>query len=366
MNRTYMWFALLIALILISSNTLINNSFSASNPLFEFTGENKIEKRTKNIYVADFGNNRIQVFDSSGKFLFKFGSSEIDAVKFRPSSIVFDNYSNLYVTEFDNDRLSVFDLSGNLLIKFENYCVINSVPECLSSLELNKLDLSEELNPSIATAVDFNGKTYYAELKEHAIVIYDWDGNVLTSFENIHWPRDVVIDRSGKFYIVAKIGSTIQVYVDPQFLLFEFEKNDPNQFGMISGIALDEIGNIYAGDFLYDTVSVFNPTGKFLFEFGTTGHKDGQLLGPLGIVVDVNQADSQNGNLITYSFEPRIFSETVTARALGMVTVLHICETNTPLQSVYLLHALLPSLSFFIDILFLQGLTDSIDLIYGC
>jgi len=285
MNRTYIWFALLIALILISSNTLINNSFSASNPLFEFTEENKIEKRTKNIYVADFGNNRIQVFDSSGKFLFNFGSSEIDAVKFRPSSIVFDNYSNLYVTEFDNDRLSVFDSSGNLLIKFENYCVTNSVSECLSSSELNKLDLSAELNPSIAKAVDFNGKTYYAELKKYRIVIYDWEGNILTSFVNYDRPRDVVIDRSGKFFVVAKIGSTIQVYSDSRIFLFEFEKNDPNRFGMISGIALDEIGNIYAADFLHDTVSMFNSNGKFLFKFGTSGHKDGQLASPLGIVL---------------------------------------------------------------------------------
>jgi DNA-binding beta-propeller fold protein YncE len=68
---------------------------------------------TGNIYVSDTDNDRIQVFDSSGKFLFWFGyygtgNSQFDF----PTGISVDSTGNIYVADGDNSRIQVFSTSS--------------------------------------------------------------------------------------------------------------------------------------------------------------------------------------------------------------------------------------------------------------
>jgi len=63
----------------------------------------------KNIYVADALNNRIQVFDSAGSFLFEFGSSGSGDGQFKvPFGIAVDSRKNIYVADLGNLRIQVF------------------------------------------------------------------------------------------------------------------------------------------------------------------------------------------------------------------------------------------------------------------
>src|SRR2546427_1287387 len=99
-----------------------------------------------NIYVADTNNDRIAVFDSSGKLLKSIGSkgsnddckksgSNDDSNKSgsndnsnksgcdnskqgqlnHPSGVAVDSSGNIYVADTNNDRIAVFDSSGKLL-----------------------------------------------------------------------------------------------------------------------------------------------------------------------------------------------------------------------------------------------------------
>ena len=81
----------------------------------------------KNVYVADIGNQRIQVFDSEGNFLRKFGSSGTSIEQFRtgPMAILVSSDDNLLVyesfTSTVNDSSSLnhsimqFDSGGNFI-----------------------------------------------------------------------------------------------------------------------------------------------------------------------------------------------------------------------------------------------------------
>lgn len=58
------------------------------------------------VYVADFYNHRIQVFDSEGDFLTSFGQQGIKEGEFeRPTDVEVDKEGNIYVVDWGNDRV---------------------------------------------------------------------------------------------------------------------------------------------------------------------------------------------------------------------------------------------------------------------
>jgi len=69
-----------------------------------------VDRSTGNIFVADNGNNRIQEFANSGRFLLKFGSAgSADGYFDNPWGIaVYPNTGIVYVTDSRNFRVQVF------------------------------------------------------------------------------------------------------------------------------------------------------------------------------------------------------------------------------------------------------------------
>jgi len=58
------------------------------------------------------------------------------------------------------------------------------------------------------------------------------------------------------------------------------------------GVAVGNDGRVYCSDEWNNTISVFDPNGKFQYKFGSTGSGDGELMRPAGMVCE------KNGNLI--------------------------------------------------------------------
>ena len=75
------------------------------------------------VYVSDTENNRIQVFDSSGKFLYKFGKYGHENGEFdEPYDMALDSSGRLYVVDIYNNRVQIFDTLGRFIDKFGYYC----------------------------------------------------------------------------------------------------------------------------------------------------------------------------------------------------------------------------------------------------
>ncbi len=71
------------------------------------------------VFVADTWNNRVQVFDSSGKFLRKWGSTGDAEGEFEePRGIAADSEENVYVSEWGNQRIQKFDYWGRFRDKW--------------------------------------------------------------------------------------------------------------------------------------------------------------------------------------------------------------------------------------------------------
>ncbi len=66
------------------------------------------------VYVCDTYNHRVQVFDSSGHFLFKFGEGQLSY----PMGITVNSKNHLVVCDSGNHRVQIFDKSGVNLLTF--------------------------------------------------------------------------------------------------------------------------------------------------------------------------------------------------------------------------------------------------------
>jgi tripartite motif-containing protein 71 len=89
--------------------------FRSSKP-GQFNGQNDVDPFMNFVYVADYDNNRIQVFDSNGTFVTSWGTEgEGDGAV---ESIVIDSNDNIYEADFGNDRIQKFSKDGQFLAKW--------------------------------------------------------------------------------------------------------------------------------------------------------------------------------------------------------------------------------------------------------
>jgi DNA-binding beta-propeller fold protein YncE len=71
--------------------------------------------------VEDSENNRVQVFDSNGKYEKQWGGKGNSDGKFDlPISIVMDNNGDLIVNDRGTGRIQKFDHDGNFILKFSS------------------------------------------------------------------------------------------------------------------------------------------------------------------------------------------------------------------------------------------------------
>jgi DNA-binding beta-propeller fold protein YncE len=86
----------------------------------QFTGPTGVVgDATGNVYVADWGNHRIQKFSSSGTFLTAWGTYGSGDGQFdRPDRLVVDASGNVYVTDYGNDRVQQFGNAGTYLTQW--------------------------------------------------------------------------------------------------------------------------------------------------------------------------------------------------------------------------------------------------------
>ena len=78
-----------------------------------------------NIYVADRGNKRIQIFNSAGVFQSEFGSYGSGDDQFgSPKGITLDSSGNIYIADLGNNRIQIFNSAGVFQSEFGTTCTL--------------------------------------------------------------------------------------------------------------------------------------------------------------------------------------------------------------------------------------------------
>lgn len=158
-------------------------------------------------YVSDgYGNSRIVKFSANGKYLFEWGKKGTKESEFNiPHGIDLDADGNVYVADRENSRIQVFDSTGKFLKQFSGKNFGN-----ISSVIFNK-------NDHKIYAVDY--LTFFGKHRGSDVLIMDSAGIMQTRFGRsgdyngpICWYHDIAVDDEQSIYIGDILGNQIQKF----------------------------------------------------------------------------------------------------------------------------------------------------------
>jgi DNA-binding beta-propeller fold protein YncE len=133
--------------------------------------------------VADWRNDRLQVFDAECRYLATIGSSGTGDGQFRrPAGVSIDRAGNLIVADWGNERVQILRLDGAHLATLHGDATlskwarefIEASPDVAAKCQ-NAVDLAAEKHfwGAVSVRVDDTGRLYVAEHSRHRIQIYE-------------------------------------------------------------------------------------------------------------------------------------------------------------------------------------------------
>ncbi|WP_375474935.1 scytonemin biosynthesis PEP-CTERM protein ScyF [uncultured Nostoc sp.] len=191
---------------------------------------------TGDLYAGDVYNNRINQFDSQGKFIRSFANGEFTPLIpgrffFGPSGVTFDKTGNVYVGDFNGERILKFTSDGKQIG-----------------------------------------------------VIGGTTGTALGEFQGVAGTR--ISPVSGNIFVADQYNNRVQV-LDPNgkpLYTFGSAGSGPGQLLQPIGIEVDDQENVYVADSINSRVQVFDKNGKFLTSYGKPAlDASGNLVPPPGL-----------------------------------------------------------------------------------
>ena len=150
-----------------------------------------------NVYVADWGNDRIQKFSPEGQHLAEFGASgDSDGQFRRPSSVAVDRDGYIYVADWGNERVQVLGPQGEFVTKLRGEATLSKWAE--NFLNINIEEAAARATANLEMQIDYPVKTPHEESSH---------------IEKLFWsPVSVKLDKDGLLYVTETGRHRIQVY----------------------------------------------------------------------------------------------------------------------------------------------------------
>ena len=221
-----------------------------------------VDNETGNIHIADTENNCVKVFDSTGKYLLKFGDNK-EGKMYRPLSVAICGDRSL-VSQGDDCILN-YQLNGKFISKICKY--VNG------ELEFKW--------PYGLTIDESNGNIYVSDWYNNCIQILSHDFRFISQFgkDTLKSPRDVKLSKENIF--------VLDVY-NPCLHLFNY--NHILHKSVISrgkgmqvinpySFFIDQTDNILISDYGSDSIRIFDIEFQLIHEISVSPK-------PMGITVD--------------------------------------------------------------------------------
>ena len=241
-----------------------NSEYKSSSPsVFAYPTSLTIEPTTNYLYICDDGNNRVQVFNKSFKFIFQFSD------KMHGPCGICTNHNKAYVTQNKSNLLTVYSTDGKYL-----QSVGGKGKNRLEFDGLRELDISTELN-----------RIYIAEFENHRIHCLNLDLSFHSIIDDIYQARDVKITPE-QIVVLSSRNHCLSLYSYSHQLIREMIPcGETCQLKLAARFNLDKCFNILITDIESHCVCVFSNRGEFLHKFGKEGDQKGDFFEPRGIII---------------------------------------------------------------------------------
>lgn len=208
-----------------------------------------------NLYVCDYGHGDLKVFDPSFNLLTSWNATHPDReypqydIFLNPHTITVHG-DRVYVANSGQERVEVYLLSGPHLFDI-------TAPNTGTPFTWQ---------PS-ALATDVAGNLYVTDVDQDGdrVVVFNPDGAFLRTFGGpgpgdgeFYYPSGLALDREGRIYVSDNYQ--VQVFANDGTFLRRIESD----FSEPEGIAVDRNGRVYLADFEKNRIQVFAPDGSLL------------------------------------------------------------------------------------------------------
>ena len=235
-----------------------------------------IHEGTHQIFVANWFNNRVEIFSETGEFLHQLGVGQLS----NPCGIA-THEDSVYVICQSDHTVSKFSLT--------ELCRVRRIGGWGS-------DNGQFKYPRQLTT-DLIGRVFIADTTNNRICIHDPDLNHLRNItlQSMSRPWDVKVSRD-RLYVLCPLNN-------PCLLVLTLEGDKLHSLitrGVGMGMSrpfffcLDPLNNFVLSDYSH-SISVFSPEGNLLHTIGREGHEQGMFYYPRGVAV------TPNGKLVCVS-----------------------------------------------------------------
>lgn len=252
------------------------------------------------IYVADSANNRIVVFSRQGRFLFEFGqfgvakplpSGEYTWAPGRlnhPTGIDVDERGMVYVADFRNDQIQVFDAEGKFIRRFPD-----------PSLVVGKGGSGQDGTGIAVTDVCVRGDRVYAT-DAFQVFVFGTDGKLLLQFGrpgptpgDLDHPNGVAVGEDGTIYVSDSNHNRVTAFSADGRPLWNvgapigFAGEEPaDGLGLPRGLAVMPDGSVLVADAFNFELVRLTRSGKIAARLGSRGSRPAELNFPNDVDVE--------------------------------------------------------------------------------
>jgi tripartite motif-containing protein 71 len=187
-----------------------------------------------NVYVADYGNDRVQKFSPSGKVLAVWGSFGTTPGHFDlPLGIALDSHGNIYVTDHGNNRVQKLSPSGKVLAVWGHGCGSQPGQFC---------------DPT-DVAVGPSDRVYIVDYGNYRIQALSPTGRPLDSWSppsnpiNYNGPSGLAIDTRGEIYLTNLYGAQVAKFTASGVSLGRWNVGSSSAIYALPGLTVDPTGH---------------------------------------------------------------------------------------------------------------------------
>lgn len=232
------------------------------------------------VYITDTNHKQVQVFDSSGTQIFKFGKKGTGEGEFQfPYGITGDKDGNVYVADLYNNRISIFTSKGKFLKYFTDDNKKSDFLKTPAGLRI------------------FNDKLWVTDIQLGKVFQFNLNGKKLLEISTasskedlLNAPNAVTIDEENNIYISDTGNQRLVVYDKngkfTRIINGSTDGKGASKFVNPRGLGVAANGTLFMVDNMTHFVYGFDKKGKQIFQFGGLGSDKDQFYLPNGLYID--------------------------------------------------------------------------------